>query len=369
MGFGAMDRHTAFGAVLLCLSLAACGGEDSAEKSAEGPAVEVATVVPVDRAEPIIASGTLELKREVPLSFKIGGILDQFAADEGDAVKAGDVLAQLVDVEIDARERDAEASLAQAERELARAKALFEDGVVSTKRVEDAETGVARARAALDAVSFDRRFSRILAPADGIVLRRSGETNQLIAPGATVFVIGDLASGFILSVAVSDRDIVRLGIDDPAEVSLAATGDEPIAGWVQRLSAKADAATGHFDVEVRLEADAATLQRLRSGMIGRATLRPRLAAPDAKLLAVPAEAIVEGNGAAADLMVVGADDIASLRSVAVAGLSERSLIVAAGLSAGERVITSGAAYVKDGERVRIIERLAEGAGAAPASAN
>lgn len=154
---------------------------------------------------------------------------------------------------------------------------------------------------------------------------------------------------------VADRDVARVAVGDRVAVSFAAV-TTPVEGRVARVSAKADARTGSFEVEVALEAPPPSL---RSGMIGDAALYPSRGQASA-MLAIPAEAIVEGDGERATIFVLSAKgDTAELREVRLARLEGSQALIVSGAKAGERVIVSGAAYLRAGDVVRVVEQSAE----------
>ena len=78
------------------------------------------------------------------------------------------------------------------------------------------------------------------------------------------------------------------------------------------------------------------------------------------MLAIPAEAIVEGDGERASIYVLGAKgDTAELREVRLERLEGSQALVASGIKNGERAVVAGAAYLRAGDVVRIVEQSAQ----------
>ncbi|MEQ1756190.1 MAG: efflux RND transporter periplasmic adaptor subunit [Micropepsaceae bacterium] len=317
--------------------------------------VTVAEAEPAVDGESIAATGTLVLKHETLLSFKVAGVIASLDVRAGDAIEAGQVLARLDQTEITAREREMRAQLELARKEHERSTELLRRGFVASRRVDDSKTALERAQAGFDVVRFDRRWTELRAPWDGVVLNRFAEAGEIVAPGRTVLAVGDTTGGFNLMAPIADRDVARLTVGDRANVTFAAT-DVPLTGRVARLSAKADVRTGSFEAEIALDAPP---ERLRSGMIGDATIFPSLGRTSA-MLAIPAEAIVEGDGERASVYVLkGQTTTAALREVRVLRLEGSQALVLSGLTSGERVVVSGAAYLREGDTVRVVDRSAE----------
>lgn len=310
--------------------------------------VRVAVAAPAARAGEIRATGTLAFKREITLSFKAAGIVKSFTADSGDTVKAGAVLAQLNPTEVGARDRDAQATLDNAQAALRRAKELQAKGFASQARVDDAMMAVTRARAGRDASAFDASKADLRAPTDGVVLQRLAEPNEVVSPGKPILTFGDVSSGLVLIVPVSDGQITRIREGDTATIAFA--GLKPVTATVARLAAKADQRTGSFDVELKL-ADAPA--GVRSGLVAEARINPSIKDEVTSYLAIPALALLEGRGDTAAVFVVDARLKAQRRSVRVAGFLDDLVLIAEGLKPGDRVVTSGAPYLRNGQIVSI----------------
>lgn len=340
--------------VALFALYASGGGRRVDAPQREAMPVTVAEVGIAVDAQTIEATGTLVLRRETVLSFKIGGVIASLAVRAGDQVKAGQVLASLNQTEISAREREARAQLDLARKEYERAVELKSRGFVADRRVDDARAALARAKAAFDVVHFDRSWAELKAPWDGVVLTRYVEAGELIAAGRPALAVGDTTGGFNLMAPVADRDVGRLAVGDRVDISFQAT-EARIRGRVARVTAKADPRTGSFEAEIAVEDAPASL---RSGMIGKAAIYPTTGA-SSTLVAVPAEAIVEGDGERVSVYVLKADgETAELREVRLQRLGGSQALIASGLMRGEHVVVSGAAYIRDGDPLKVVDVIA-----------
>jgi RND family efflux transporter MFP subunit len=333
-------------AVALSLVLAP---SPAAKPEAQAVPVRVAVAASAARAGEIRATGTLVFKREMTLSFKVAGIVKTFHAESGDTVKAGAVLAQLNPTDVGARDREAQATLDNANAALRRAKELQAKGFASQARVDDAMMAVTRARAASDASAFDAAKADLRAPTDGVVLARLAEPNEVVSPGKPILTFGDASGGLVLIVPVSDSQITRLREGDAATITF--SGLKPAFSTVTRLAGKADARTGAFDVELKL---AEAPPGLRSGLVGEARIVPAIKDQASTYLAIPALALLEGRGDTAGVFIVDAQGKAQRRSIRVAGFLDDLVLVAEGLKPGEKVVTSGAPYLRNGQIVTIV---------------
>ncbi|MCE9521870.1 MAG: efflux RND transporter periplasmic adaptor subunit [Alphaproteobacteria bacterium] len=321
----------------------------AAEKGDQPVPVRVAIAAPAAHAGEIRATGTLLFKREMTLGFKVAGIVKSFTADSGDAVKQGDVLARLDATEVGARNRDSAATLANAEAALKRQQELFAKGFASQAAVDNAKAAADRARASQDATAWDAAKAELRAPADGVVLSRLAEPNEVVSAGKPILLFGDASGGLVLVTPVSDSQIPRIRGGDQAVIKFA--GLPPINAVVARLAAKADQRTGAFDVELKLTEVASGL---RSGLVGEARILPTVRDQMSMYVAIPAIALLEGRGDQAAVFVVDKTNKAQRRSVRVGGFVDDLVLIAEGLVAGERVVTAGAPYLRNGQAVTVV---------------
>jgi membrane fusion protein, multidrug efflux system len=337
--------------VLGTLALLGCAG-GNAQESREGDAlqpvvVRAAPVTDTTLARPIVATGTVAPKDEIALSFKIGGVIAQIAADAGDQVRAGQTLAALDLREIDAAVARARSAAAKAERDLGRARRLYTDSVATLAQLEDAQTAAEVARADVQAAEVNRRYAVIVAPSHGAVLRRTAEPGETVSPGATVLVLGSQARGNVIEVGLADRDVVSVRRGDGAVARFDALPGRTFAGEVTQIAAAADPGTGTYAVEITLR-DAGALT---AGLVGQVEIRPGRGAPTTL---VPIEAVLEAEGTEATVYALSADGgRAQRRRVTVAFISGGQVAVARGLEGVVAVLTDGAAYLDDGAAVRV----------------
>ena len=326
----------------ICLLAAACGkpADQPRDPIADAPLVAVVAAAPASSPNAVRASGLVGYKREPVLSFNTPGVIVSIDVDSGDVVRRGQRLASLRRVSAGANADEAALARANAQRDLERTQQLFERGFVSQARLDDARLAAERARDS----------STLVAPANGVILRRDAEPAQSVAAGTPVLLFGETASGLVVRAPIASSDATRIRIGDAATITLAGTS-APFAGRVSRVAAKGDDATGAFDVEVEVAAPGP----LRSGMVAEVTITTAsaAAAQGASAMLVPTLALLDARADQGVVFVVDAQNIAHRRSVQTGGVSERGVVILAGLSQGDRVVASGTAYVRDGELVRV----------------
>lgn len=341
-------RNLAF--ALLATATLACGGE------APPPVEDVATI-PVRVAAPqlrtvepaIVLTGTLGAKEEIPLGFKIGGVVASVAVDEGDRVREGQLLAALSLTEIEASVSAAREGRDKARRDLARVDALQKDSVATLSQLEDARTGLQVAEAQLRAAEFNRQYAEVRAPANGVILRRQVEAGQLVGPGTPVFVVRLERGGLVLRAAAADREAVRITEGMRATVSFDAYAGDSFNGKVERVGVAASPMTGTYEIEISV---GQSNRALSSGLIGRAQLTP---SSRNAVITVPTESLVEVDGRWASIFVLEADSTrAARRRVRVLWMDGGIAALGGGVDTTSRVVTAGATRLGDSTRVRVV---------------
>ncbi len=333
--------------------LASCGGKaEQAEAPALPTPVEAAQVAAPNTAAAVSGTGTLERRREMALSFRIAGVLTRMSVEAGDSVRAGQVIATIDPANLDARQQQTSADLERARRDVERDKALFEKGYVSRQRLDDRQSVLKSAQAAYSSASFDRRWAQLVSPASGVVLARTAQTGEVVQPGQVVARVADLTSPLVLRLPLAARDAARVRVGDSARVKVEDLGGQLLDGTVTRVGEAADTRTGAVTVEIEL----AGRPELRSGQIANAELSVRAASPASAGVAfarIPAEAVLEAQGARAFVLRLDRG-VARRTAVSFGGFDGDDALVS-GLADGAQVITAGAGFVSDGEKVRVVD--------------
>ena len=240
------------------------------------------------RVVPVYSSGKLANKNEFRLGFKTGGIIDQISVEEGQYVEAGEALATLNLKEVNAQLESAKTQQKKAQRDYQRLKKIYRKKVITLEQLQNARSDLQLAQAELQIAQFNWQYSTITAPGAGRVLKRLAETNELIVAGEPVFLMAADATGWVVRVGLTDKDIVRLQLGDTATLALDAFPGAALSGEVSEIAAVASEQTGLFKVEVAVLEPPA---QLRSGFIARVSIAPSIIEA---LIYLPIESVVAG---------------------------------------------------------------------------
>ena len=331
--------------LLFPLALTGCG---------QGASPQEIAPLPVEIAKPsasgqgvIVGTGRVEREREIALSFRVPGVIARLHVDMGDRVRKGQLLAELDGRDLAARLRQASGDVMRAERAVARYEGLSTEGAVARARYEDERTALDQARAAQAAAAYDRSSGRLLAPAGGIVLQRSVQGGETVSAGQQIVRVSDGASALIVRASIPGDRLPDIRPGAQARVTIQG-GTGPLTGHVSRIGQQVASGTGTAEVEISLPADAA----LASGLTAHVEIGA-VAKQEAAALRLPPEAVVEAKDGKAVLFLLDRRQSRARRIVVrFRGFSGEEALVE-GLAPDADVITSGAGFVTDGQRVQI----------------
>jgi RND family efflux transporter MFP subunit len=336
---------TLIGSALL---LSACS-QSPAEVASRPTPVRVQAAISGPASPAIATNGLVATKDEMRLSFKSGGIIKSIRVHEGDPIKQGDTLAEIELTEVNAAVEQAKQMAEKARRDLDRGERLYNDQVISLEQLQDLRTQAAVAGAGLKSAEFNRGYSVITAPRDGVVLRKLAEEREVVPAGQPILVVGAHDRGYVVKAALSDREVVQLKLGDPAEIRMDAYPQAAISGTISEIAGAADERNGMFPVEVRFDS---VPVRLASGLVAKLNLHPA-SGRASRLTYVPIAAVVEGDGDKASVFVVNGDRV-KRRAVRIAFIAPEAVALAEGLAPGERIVTDGALYLQDDERIEVV---------------
>lgn len=322
----------------------------AAADSTGAVAVTVAHVKYEQRSHPIRNSGRISQKNEMRLSFKTGGLIEHISVEEGDEVKAGQVLATLDLEEIKAQQQRAAANYKQAAADLERFSKLYDESLVSLQVKQNAQTANDNAAAELRIANFNTKLSVIHAPVDGRILKRHAESHELIQSGQPVFLLAARKQGSVVRVGLIDKDIVKVTVGDPANISVDAYPGREFTGSVSEVALGTDSGAGTFEVEVLIDDQGLSL---RSGLIARVEITP--VATELRYY-IPIESVFRADNGLATLFVLNEESrTVNEVSVEVIEFLQNEVVVSGGLKASDRIIKLGAPYLSDGSSVSIID--------------
>jgi multidrug efflux pump subunit AcrA (membrane-fusion protein) len=394
-------------AAILCASvslwfLTACSSKSTApeEETEHVVTVDVAPVLASNISLKVTADALLYPLQQAAIVPKISAPVRRFYVERGTPVREGQLLAELENRDLAGTVAENQATLAQAEanyqgtargtapEELQKTEtevrstrgamdaaqmlfdsrqALYKEGAISQKEVNDAQVALTQARsqyevavkhletlrgvsneqsikasaaqrdaakARLDSAQAQLSYSRITSPIDGVVTDRPLFAGEMAQSGAPMVTVMDI-SQIIARAHVSQDDARHLKVGNPANL-LASDGGAPVAGKVTVISPALDPTSTTVEVWV-LAANPA--RRLKPGTSMRVEM---IAETVENALIIPQAAVLTSPSGNTTVIVVDSENKPHKKSVTLGIRDAGNVQVTEGVESGERVVTLGA---------------------------
>jgi len=343
--------------VVSALFVAACDRAASTPKTAE-TLVRIASAAPA-AAEVTAFTGTVAARVQSNLGFRISGKIIERLVDTGQTVQAGTPLYRIDPTDYDhaiaaqlGNVAAAKARLIQATADEKRDRNLLPTRAISASDYDAAKAAMDSAGALLDAAQAqlqvaqdDRRYTTLVADADGTVVETLAEPGQVVSAGQIVVRIAHTGPR---EASISLPETMRPAIGSAAEALLYGRDDRWPA-HLRQLSDSADPQTRTYEARYVLEGEAAAAPLGATVTI----LLPNGAA--ARETSVPLGALTdEGKGSGVWVFDAKTSTV-TFRPVRIDQLGAETAILGSGLSVGEQIVALGAHLLHDGQRVRTAE--------------
>ncbi len=270
--------------------------------------------------------GTIEAVRAATLASRFSAVVEEVRAEEGIAVRTGDILVKLDGRDVRARVQAAEAGLAAARAQLDRIRSLQAKGAATRQELDAAVAQNAAAEADRDAAGAQIEYVDLKAPFNGWITGKHVRPGDLAVPGQPLLEIQGTGSLRIAATVTKDQ-ADRLAVGRPVQAVL--EDGTILETRLAIVNPAGDPASRRFLVKADLPADA----RARAGSFARLRL-PR--GGEIPVPIVPRAALFE-RGALTGVFVVE-EGRARLRWISIGETAGEAAIVRAGLEAGEEVI-------------------------------
>jgi membrane fusion protein (multidrug efflux system) len=341
-----------FIATALALVAAATTAQGPPGRSTDPPGVVVAVATEQNFPLAVEALGNAYANEAVEIRPEISAKLTSIQFQEGEMVDAGQVLAELENVEPLAEVATARANMVEIEAQYKRLKQLSKTQAVSESQMQQLQAQREAARAAWAAAEARLEDTVIRAPFAGRLGLRRISVGSVVTPSTVITTLDDTSS-IKLDFDVPEVFLARVSRDVPVIARSAAWPDVAFEGAVTSVDSRVDPVTR--TVKVRSEIPNAE-GRLRAGMFLTVVLRREIN----NALMVP-EAAISPDRSTQAVFVVVEGDTAEKRLVKTGRRRPGQVEIIDGLSPGERVIVQGTQKARPGQPVRVIETQEDGA--------
>lgn len=320
-------------------------------------AVELGKVTRQDIKPVLVFSANLEPAWSADISSKVDGRIDRLLVEEGDVVKAGSLLAVLDTNELAAQVVQAQgslfaaqASLEQANLDLKRTEALAKQGAVSVQALDTARIkrdlaigGLRSAEGNLALLQARLDNANIVAPRDGVVVKRYVQSGYYTKAGTAIVAVADVTS-LLAKAIVGEAQVHEMAVGSKVVVQVNAFPDKQFAGTVTRVSPAAAQPSRTFTAEITIPNPDG---QLKSGMFAKVEAPGRVRQG---ALAVPEGALVMREDQKTVFVVI-ADNKVQQRLLKLGYVGGGWAEVLDGVKLGDTIVVAGHNKLKDGASI------------------
>lgn len=320
-------------------------GEEKIEELVAIP-VETATVRMGDVAASYSGTTTIESDEQAVVVSQITGVVLQIHAEEGEFVKAGQLLVRVEPDRYRLEVERNEAALTRLQTDYQRKKELYDRELVSAEDFErvSAEYDAQKAQVAL--AQLDLKYTEIKAPISGYVSERMVRVGNLVELHQPVYSITSYDPLLaVLHVPERELGVLRKGLE--VTVRLDAFPQKQFKGEVIRISPVIDPATGTFRVTTQVSDPD---QLVKPGLFGRVDIVHDMR----KDVAIVPRAALIKEDEQTFIFVIGEDNNVSRRSIITGYERNGDIEVIDGVTVGETVVTAGKGSLSDGSKVEVV---------------
>jgi multidrug efflux system membrane fusion protein len=356
------------------LVLAACSRVEPAPEPVR--AVRTVTVASQTAGGTWEYAGEVRARTESRLGFRVGGKIVRRAAELGDTVKAGQVLAQLDPQDLKLGQDAARAALVAAQAnfdqsaaDLKRFRELRDQGFISSAELERRDTTLKAAQAQLDQARAQSSvqgnqaaYAALVADAGGVITGVDAEPGMVVAAGAPVVRLAHAGPRDVVFAVPEDKvGVVKALAAQPGrfKVRLWGASNDSFAATIREISAAADPVTRTFLVKADVGSAAVRLGQTATVLVE--------APQTAGVTKLPLSALKEEQGRSVVYLVDRESMTVRTQPVQIAGADGNEAVIAGGLQPGQTVVTAGVHVLNAGQKVRLYAEPAT-TPAAPATA-
>ena len=352
--------------------LTACG-EDAAEADKLLRSIRTITVSEPASGKMRRYSGVVEAAVNSTISFEVSGNVQKVNVEVGQRITQGQVLAVLDEQTHKLNVSAAQAAVGGAEVQVADARSALNRlqgvaarnvGFVSLRDMEQAQAAYDGARknlhynvSRLNLAKRDLDRTKLRAPLDGVIAQRHVDPFQEVSRGEPMFDLF-VEGAMQASIGVPESEIDQIALGLHGEIRFPAVSDQVHKGVVTEISKVAGVANA-FPVKLTIAAGNEDV-RIRPGITAEVTLMLGNGDEEAAYL-VPLTAIVPGLGSEKHVFVFDAAS-STVKKTAIedGGIRDSNIVVSKGLKAGDIIAVAGVSFLRDGQKVRLMEERAAG---------
>jgi RND family efflux transporter MFP subunit len=287
--------------------------------------------------------GTFLPFRQSTVGADAAGTIVKVNFDEGDFVKAGQMLAKVDDELLQLQLKNAEIGLEGASNDNNRFSSLVKENAVSGSQAEKINMNYRSSEVQKKLILKQIKNTAISAPFSGVITRKMFDLGSFVGQGTPIYEIVDISS-LKLTVFVPERDVLKFKLNETVSISVDLYGDKPFKGKIMQIASVADQ-SHNFKVQV-LVSNAS--KELKAGMYGSVKMGNSESTTG---LSIPRLALV-GSSKKTQVYVVKGDRV-KLVSFSPGASDGDFIEVLSGISKDDEIVVKGQVNLQDNAKIKI----------------
>ena len=312
----------------------------------EGVPVKVRSVELGRISDYVQHTSAIETEEVIDVYAQTSGLVREVLVEEGDEVKAGQLLVRLVDDELRLSSDEARVNHQKSANKFKRSEGLFERRLLSKEDFEEQTFTLEESRIRWERSKVALAHASVRSPVDGVVAERAVKLGDRIGTANKLFSLVDLQK-LIAYVHVPGRDMRYIGIGQRARVTTDFLPGEEFGGYILRISPVVDPRNGTFKVTLAVDESE---DLLRPGMFITVNI---VTATHGDAVLVPKRAVVYDDGFPHVFVVI--DSLAIRKRLEIGFEDSENWEVLSGTARGDLIVVVGQNGLKDEAKVRVIE--------------
>lgn len=333
--------------LMICCWLMAVSCSDVKESKVKAPVqvtTEVATVYAGDGSQNYV--GIVEENKATAVSFTSMGVVKRMYVEEGQAVRRGQLIAEMDDTQARNMLSGAEAAMTQANDALKRYGMLHDNGSLPEVQWVEVQSKVAQAKSQLDIARKNLSDCRLVAPVAGIIGKKTVNAGETALPSQAVVSILDISTVKV-KVSIPETEMNAIGRNTPSTISVEATGQQLNGGYIEK-GVQADALTHTYDIRIHVGNPG---HRLLPGMVADVTLGRSHAPAYTRQVALPITSVQKKTDGSLFIWTIAGDSTAHRTTVTIGHTQGNRVNITSGVAEGQRIVTEGYQKLSEGTKV------------------
>ncbi|MEO6366063.1 MAG: efflux RND transporter periplasmic adaptor subunit [Luteimonas sp.] len=319
-------------------------GKDGKDKAPEAVPVEVVAASRRAIAASYTGTAPLEARGESQVVAKTSGVALSVTAEEGQQVRAGQVLVRLDSARAALQAAQSSSQMRKLEANYARSRQLASQKLISANDIDQIKFDLENARAVNRLANLELSYANVTAPISGVIAQRMIKPGNFVQINTPIFRIVDISRlEAVLNVPERELETLKAGL--PVLLQVDALAGKTFQGTVDRVAPVVDSGSGTFRVICAFDGGGL----LQPGMFGRIKIDYD---QRANALVIPRIALLDDEE---DPAVFVARNGKAVRVPVKLGFMDGEWAeVRDGVKQGEQVVTAGKVALRDGSAVQII---------------